>query len=53
MYSAVPPVMLAIPQNGTQTEKERISKLFPSHLVKTLSIIQLVCAGLAAILQVY
>ena len=52
MNSAVPPVMLTMPQNGTQSEKERISKLFPNHSIKILSIIQLLCAGLAAVFQV-
>ena len=52
MHSAVPPVMLAIPQNGTQSEKERISRLFPKYTIITLSIIQLFCAGLAAVTQV-
>ena len=52
MNSAVPPVMLTMPQNGTQSEKERISKLFSNDIIKMLSIIQLVCAGLAAVLEV-
>ena len=35
----------------TQTKKERILKLFPTRVVKILSIIQLVCAVLAPVLQ--
>ena len=34
-----------------QTKKERILKLFPTRVVKILSIIQLVCAVLAPVLQ--
>merc|ERR1711962_172912 len=35
----------------TQTKKERITKLFPTRVVKILSIIQLVCAVLAFVMQ--
>merc|ERR1711962_5973 len=35
----------------TQTKKERITKLFPTCVVRILSIIQLVCAVLAFVLQ--
>ena len=36
----------------TQTKKERILKLFPTRVVKILSIIQLVCAVLTFAMQV-
>ena len=52
MYSASNPVVLTIPQNGTQTKKEHISKLFPRNTVIILSVVQLACAILTAILQV-
>jgi len=51
MYSASHPVLLTIPQNGIQTKKERISKLFPRNTVLILSVVQLVCAVLTAISQ--
>ena len=47
------PVLLTIPQNGTnQAKKDRISKLFPKRTILILSITQLICAALVAILQV-
>ena len=46
------PVVLTIPQNGTnQAKKDRISKLFPERIYH-LSSTQLICAALSAILQV-
>ena len=51
--SSQAPVVLTIPQNGTkQAKKDRISKLFPKRTILILSITQLICAALAAILQV-
>ena len=48
-----PPIVLTIPtQNDTNSEKEHILKLFPKRTILIFSIIQLVCAGLAGILQV-
>ena len=48
-----PPIVLTIPtQNDTKSEKEHILKLFPKRTILIFSIIQLVCAGLAGILQV-
>jgi len=47
-----PPIVLTIPtQNDTNSEKEHILKLFPKRTILIFSIIQLVCAGLAGILQ--
>ena len=47
------PVVLTIPQNGTnQAKKDRISKLFPKRTILILSSTQLICAALSAILQV-
>lgn len=47
------PVVLTIPQNGTnQAKKDRISKLFPKRTILILSFTQLFCAALATILQV-
>ena len=47
------PVVLTIPQNGiNQAKKDRISKLFPKRTILILSITQLICAALSAILQV-
>ena len=47
------PVILTIPQNGdNQSNKDRISKLFPKRTILILSFTQLICAALAAILQV-
>merc|ERR1711923_131763 len=47
-----PPIVLTIPtQNDTTLEKEHILKLFPKRTILIFSIIQLVCAGLAGILQ--
>jgi len=47
-----PPIVLTIPtQNDTKSEKEHILKLFPKRTILIFSIIQLVCAGLAGILQ--
>jgi len=47
-----PPIVLTIPtQNDTKSEKEHILKLFPRRTILIFSIIQLVCAGLAGILQ--
>jgi len=51
MYSASHPVLLTIPQNGIQTKKERISKLFPRNTVLILSVVQFVFAILTVILQ--
>jgi hypothetical protein len=53
MHSTAPSVMLTMPQNATQTKEERILKLFPSNVARALSIVQLVCAAVAAILQVH
>ena len=48
------PVVLTIPQNGTnQAKKDRISKLFPKRTILILSSTQLICAALSAILQVH
>merc|ERR1711936_192040 len=47
-----PPIVLTIPtQNDAKSEKEHILKLFPKRTILIFSIIQLVCAGLAGILQ--
>merc|ERR1711953_1529323 len=47
-----PPIVLTIPtQNDTKSEKEHILGLFPKRTILIFSIIQLVCAGLAGILQ--
>merc|ERR1711899_114513 len=47
-----PPIVLTIPtQNDTKSEKEHILKLFPKRTILIFSIIQLVCSGLAGILQ--
>mgnify|MGYP001294349193 CR=1 FL=1 len=47
------PVVLTIPQNGTnQAKQDRISKLFSKRTILILSITQLICAALSAILQV-
>ena len=48
------PIYLTIPQNAgnTQTEKERIEKLFPKKTMMACSILQLICAGCAALMQV-
>ena len=47
------PIVLTIPtQNESQSEKQHILKVFPKKTILTFSIIQLTCAGLAAILQV-
>merc|ERR1712038_2129752 len=47
-----PPIVLTIPtQNDTKSEKGHILKLFPKRTILIFSIIQLVCAGLAGILQ--
>merc|ERR1711923_621801 len=47
-----PPIVLTIPtQNDTKSEKEHILELFPRRTILIFSIIQLVCAGLAGILQ--
>jgi hypothetical protein len=46
------PIVLTIPtQNESQSEKQHILKVFPKKTILTFSIIQLTCAGLAAILQ--
>ena len=50
--SATSPVVLTIPQNGNQSKTDRINKVFPNHVVKKLSITQLVFGALATILQV-
>ena len=50
--SATGPVVLTIPQNGNQSKIDRINKVFPNHVVKKLSITQLVFGALATILQV-
>jgi len=48
------PIVLTIPtQNDTQSEKEHIMKLFPKKYILSFSIIQLSCAALAAILQIF
>jgi hypothetical protein len=48
------PIVLTIPtQNDTQSEKEHITKLFPKKYILTFSVIQLSCAALAAILQMF
>ena len=48
------PIVLTIPtQNESQSEKQHILKVFPKKTILTFSIIQLTCAGLAAILQVW
>ena len=47
------PVVLTIPQNGTnQAKQDRISKLFSKRTILILSITQSICAALSAILQV-
>ena len=47
------PIYLTIPQNSnSQTEKERIEKLFPKKTMLACSILQLICAGSAALMQV-
>ena len=38
--------------NGAGGEKERIQKLFPQKMMKTISIAQLVFGGIAAVTQV-
>merc|ERR1712008_374335 len=46
------PIVLTIPtQNESQSEKQHILKVFPKKTILTFSIIQLTCAGLAAVLQ--
>ena len=47
------PVYVTIPQSANpQTKTERIEKLFPKKTILAFSIIQLICAGSAALLQV-
>jgi len=47
------PIVLTIPtQNESKSEKEHILKVFPKKTILTFSIIQLICAALAAILQI-
>jgi len=54
--SAVPtsaPIYLTIPQNvNQQSDRDRIEKLFPKKTMTVCSILQLICAGLAALTQV-
>merc|ERR1712049_9 len=54
--SAVPtsaPIYLTIPQNvNQQSDRDRIEKLFPKKTMSVCSILQLICAGLAALTQV-
>merc|ERR1712008_235609 len=48
------PIVLTIPtQNESQSEKQHILKLFPKKTILTFSIIQLTCAGVAAVLQLF
>ena len=47
------PIYLTIPQNvNSQSDKDHIEKLFPTKTMKVCSILQLICAGTAALTQV-
>jgi len=47
------PIYLTIPQNvSSQSDKDHIEKLFPTKTMKVCSILQLICAGTAALTQV-
>lgn len=47
------PIYLTIPQNvSSQSDKDHIEKLFPTKTMKVSSILQLICAGTAALTQV-
>ena len=47
------PIYLTIPQNvNSQSDKDHIEKLFPTKTMKVCSVLQLICAGTAALTQV-
>ena len=50
--SAQGPVVVTIPQNEFQPEKNHILKLFPKKLIMAFGIVQLVCGALTLILEV-
>ena len=47
------PIVVTVPQIGSQAKIERIFKLFPKNAIRAISILQLSCGALAAISQVY
>ena len=47
------PIVITLPQsNESKNEKEKIAKTFPQKIMLALSILQLICGSLAALLQV-
>ena len=50
--SAQGPVVVTIPQNGFQPERNHILKLFPKKLIMAFGIVQLACGALTLILEV-
>ena len=46
------PIVITLPQsNESKNEKEKIAKTFPQKIMLALSILQLICGSLAALLQ--
>jgi len=47
------PIVITLPQsNESKNEKEKIAKTFPQKIMLALSILQLICGSLAALLQI-